>query len=108
LSDASTPSTATPERLPARGGTIVWGGILVVIAALGATASFLQPADFTPEFYVWTVVIIGGVLVLAGIIGAIVRATVRAPAASAKDAAAGEPTGAYPAASATDIFTERR
>jgi hypothetical protein len=106
----SAPSAA--ERLPMRGGTIVWGSVLVVIALIGATASFLDPADYTPAFYIWAVVILGGVLVLAGVIGAIVRSAMRRPARVDEDAGvagAGDVAAADDdPATGTGIFTTRQ
>jgi hypothetical protein len=86
-----TPTTQSPtaqstERLPVRTGTIVWGGILLLAAAIAATASLVDPVIYTPHFILWTIIGFGALLVLAGIIGAIARVSTQAqPEAPAPD-----------------------
>lgn len=53
-----------------RFGTIVWGIILLVIAAIAFTSSRLGLSFATPTGIVWTVVGIGALVIVAGIIGA--------------------------------------
>lgn len=77
------PSTATATAAPAtatavpprrvRIGTIVWGGILLLIAALTFASVFVDSALYGPSLWIWGVIGIGTLLVLAGIIGAIIR-----------------------------------
>jgi len=66
---------ASTEPLKPRAGTIVWGSILLVVAVVTIVASQLDLGGATPEAVVWSVVAFGAVLVLAGIVTAIVRAT---------------------------------
>jgi len=75
MSNVPTPDSPTGSRPPTRVTTIVWGGILLLVAAVAATTTFLDPLEYTSSFFVWTVVGFGGLLVIAGIIGAIVRAS---------------------------------
>ena len=56
-------------------GTIVWGGILLLVSVVAATITFVDPATLSASFYLWSVVVFGALLVLAGLIGAIVRAS---------------------------------
>jgi O-antigen ligase len=83
MSDTTTPVKTTDSRLPARTGTIVWGGILLLIAAVSAAATFVDTSIYTPTFILWTIVGFGGLLVVAGVVGAIARVTTaRTPSAS--------------------------
>ena len=66
-----------PRRLPVRVGTIVWGGILLLIAALARAVSMIDPDSYTVEFVVWSVIGFGGLLIIGGIVGAIVRLSTR-------------------------------
>jgi hypothetical protein len=73
----TTPPAATPvaqEPLRARIGTIVWGCILLVVAAVAIIASQADLSDATPAAIVWGVIALGGALVVAAIVVAIVRA----------------------------------
>ncbi|HEV7951392.1 MAG TPA: hypothetical protein VGP24_16645 [Glaciihabitans sp.] len=72
---AAYPSAAEPTRgrPPLSVGTIVWGGILLLIAAITVTFALISPDDVSPITIIWSFVAIGGVLVVAGIVGAIVR-----------------------------------
>jgi hypothetical protein len=72
------PTTQSPARLPVRTGTIVWGGILLLAAAIAATATLVNPVIYTPHFILWTIIGFGALLVLAGIIGAIARVSTKA------------------------------
>ncbi|MFP7761724.1 hypothetical protein [Marisediminicola sp. LYQ85] len=67
---------AAPERTM-RAGTVVWGLILFVVAALTFVVTTLEPDFVTGEVVVWAVVGLGAVLVAAGVIGAIARAARR-------------------------------
>lgn len=67
-------SEPTRERPPLSVGTIVWGGILLLIAAVTVTLAVIDPDEVTPITVIWSFVAVGGVLVVAGIVGAIVRA----------------------------------
>ena len=69
-----TDTDTTTEPLKPRVGTIVWGSILLVVAAVAIAASQLDFGDVTPAVVVWSVVGFGAVLVVAGIATAIVRA----------------------------------
>ncbi|GAB3605224.1 hypothetical protein GCM10027413_06330 [Conyzicola nivalis] len=69
-----TANTTPLAPLTPRIGTIVWGGILLVVAAIAIFASQVDFGDATPAAIVWSVVGFGAVLVVAGIIAAIVRA----------------------------------
>jgi len=69
--------TTTQAPLKPRIGTIVWGGILLVVGFLAIFASQVDFADATPAVVVWTVIGFGAVLVLAAIVTAIVRAATR-------------------------------
>ena len=71
---SDTDSVQTPTPLKPRVGTIVWGSILLVVAAITIFASQLDLGRATPEAIVWSIVAFGGVLVLAGIVIAVVRA----------------------------------
>jgi len=73
--ETTTPAAAEP--LKPRVGTIVWGSILLVVAAVTIVASRVDVGQATPEAVVWSVVAFGAVLVLAGIATAIVRAARR-------------------------------
>ena len=64
-------------RLRPRASTIVWGAILLIVAAVALVASRIDTSVFTPAFVIWTVVGVGALLVLGGIVGAIARATTR-------------------------------
>jgi len=75
MSNVPNPDSTAATRPPTRVTTIVWGGILLLVAAVAATTTFLDPLEYTSSFFVWSVVGFGGLLVIAGIIGAIVRAS---------------------------------
>jgi predicted phage tail protein len=72
MSDST--ETTTVEPLKPRVGTIVWGAVLLVVAAVTLFASQVDVGAVTPEAVVWSVVAFGAVLVLAGIATAVVRA----------------------------------
>ena len=73
------PTTETTALAPLkpRIGTIVWGGILLIVGFLAIFASQVDFEDVTPTVIVWTVIGFGAVLVVAGIVTAIVRAATR-------------------------------
>jgi hypothetical protein len=91
-----TPTKPSDSRLPARAGTIVWGGILLLAAAIAATASLVDAVIYTPEFVLWTIIGFGGLLVLAGLIGAVARVSTRShgggPSSKPKDPDASDDT----------------
>lgn len=62
-------------RLPVRTSTIVWGGILLLVAAIAAATVLVDAPVYTPRVILWTIVGFGGLLVLAGVIGAVARVT---------------------------------
>ena len=72
-----TTETTTLAPLKPRIGTIVWGGILLIVGFLAIFASQVDFEDVTPTVIVWTVIGFGAVLVVAGIVTAIVRAATR-------------------------------
>jgi hypothetical protein len=77
-SQAATETNAqTNQPTPARAGTIVWGCVLFLIAALAAVPAVLGEAVLTPVAILWIVVGFGTLLVVGGIIGAIIRASTR-------------------------------
>ena len=67
-------------RRRVRTSTIVWGAILLITAALVLAVRVIDPTLYDASFLVWSVIIVGAVLVLAGLIGAIVRAATRGSA----------------------------
>jgi hypothetical protein len=64
----------TTTRTPVRVGTIVWGTVLLALAALSATITLVDPIDYSPLFFMWVVVGFGALLVIGGIAGAIAKA----------------------------------
>jgi hypothetical protein len=64
----------TPQHRPVRVGTIVWGAILLVVAAFGFLSATLGIGASSPAELLWTIVGFGAVLVVAAVIIAIVRA----------------------------------
>ncbi|WP_213815610.1 hypothetical protein [Glaciihabitans sp. dw_435] len=78
---ASTQPQPQP-RLRVRVGTIVWGVVLLVIAGLARVATLIDPADYTPTFIIWSVIGFGGLLVIAGVAAAVVKAVTRRPGAA--------------------------
>jgi hypothetical protein len=82
MTDTPTTEPTTLAPLKPRIGTIVWGSILLVVAAITIFASQVDFGDATPAAIVWSVVAFGAVLVVAGIITAIVRAARKSTADS--------------------------
>ena len=74
MSETTPTVPAETEPLKPRVGTIVWGSILLVVAAITVFASQVDFGEATPAAIVWSIVAFGGVLVLAGIVTAVVRA----------------------------------
>lgn len=72
-----TPLPAEPSRRRVRASTIVWGAILLVLAAAAFLINTIGLAGLGPNFLLWSVVGIGILFVAIGIIGAIVRAATR-------------------------------
>ncbi|PRY65995.1 uncharacterized protein DUF3995 [Glaciihabitans tibetensis] len=68
-----TKQSDSDSRLPVRPGTIVWGGILLLVAAIAAAATVVDASIYTPRFILWAIVGFGGLLILAGAIGAVAR-----------------------------------
>jgi hypothetical protein len=60
-------------RTPVRVGTIVWGAVLLALAALSITITLFDPIEYSATFVLWVVVGFGSLLVLGGIAGAIAR-----------------------------------
>jgi len=80
MSDTQPVSTETTTTLPPlkpRIGTIVWGCILLVVAAVAIAASQTDFGDLAPSVIVWSIIGFGGLLVVAGVVTAIVRAATR-------------------------------
>ena len=65
----------TTGRTPVRVGTIVWGTILLALAALSITITLFDPIEYSATFVLWVVVGFGSLLVLGGIAGAIARSS---------------------------------
>lgn len=55
-------------------GTIVWGVILLVVAGITYAATVVDLRELSPTLVAWGVVGIGGLLVVAAIVGVIARA----------------------------------
>jgi hypothetical protein len=72
--DATTPTSTRPEERRILTGTVVWGGILLVFAALyGATAAAdLDLIDVTLS-PAWIILGVGALFVVGGLIAAIGR-----------------------------------
>jgi hypothetical protein len=72
----STPLAATGAAAPLkpRVGTILWGFILLIVGTIAVLASRLDLGDFGPEVFVWSIVGLGAILVVAAIIAAVARA----------------------------------
>jgi hypothetical protein len=68
----TTPAPTAPTRRRARIGTIVWGAILVGVAVLAVFA--LAGGSLGPTAVLWSVVGFGGLLVLAAVVTAVLRA----------------------------------
>jgi hypothetical protein len=62
-------------RTPVRVGTIVWGAVLLALAALSITITLFDPIEYSTTFVLWVVVGFGSLLVVGGIAGAIARST---------------------------------
>ncbi len=62
-------------RLAPRGGTIFWGGVLLLLATV--TAVTVVFGTWTWNALVWLVVAFGALMVVAGLIGGIARAVTR-------------------------------
>jgi hypothetical protein len=70
-----------------RATTIVWGAILLVVAALAVAATTVGFDFAGPATFLWLVVGIGGVIILAAITAGVIHA-VRGSAHSAVDSPA--------------------
>lgn len=73
-------------RLAPRGGTIFWGGVLLLLATVTAVTVVL--GSWSWSAVVWLVVLFGGLMVVAGLIGGIARAVIGPRAESSDDNAA--------------------
>jgi predicted phage tail protein len=62
-------------RTPVRVGTIVWGAVLLALAALSITITLFDPIEYSATFVLWVVVGFGSLLILGGIAGAIARSS---------------------------------
>jgi hypothetical protein len=87
-------------------GTIVWGVILLVVAGIAYLASVGDLRELSPSVIAWGVVGIGGLLVLAALVGVVARAVrpqdVAAAGVSAGGASAeGSSTGSTAGGSTT-------
>jgi hypothetical protein len=60
-------------RTPVRVGTIVWGAVLLALAALSIAITLFDPIEYSATFVLWVVVGFGSLLVVGGIAGAIAR-----------------------------------
>lgn len=56
------------------GATIVWGVILLVIAGASFAIAMFDVSTITPAIIGWGIVGLGGLLVLAAIVGGVARA----------------------------------
>ncbi|GAB2453678.1 fatty acid desaturase [Conyzicola lurida] len=65
------------QPLKPRIGTIVWGSILLVVAAIAIFAAQVDLGELTPTVIVWSVVGFGAVLVIVGLVAGIVRAATK-------------------------------
>jgi hypothetical protein len=77
-------------RLHARGGTIFWGIVLLLLASVTGITAVFGTWDWTAA--VWLIIAFGALMVVAGVIGGIARAVTRAPAST--DRLTTEPTDA--------------
>lgn len=75
---------------PIRYGTVIWGVLLLIGAALVVANSVLGPDGYDGTDVVWLVVGVGALLVVAAIIGAVARGV----ASAAKRATAPDATAA--------------
>jgi hypothetical protein len=57
-----------------RVGTIVWGAILIVAAAFAFLVSAVGLGPLSPAILLWSIIGFGGLLVIAAVVAAIVRA----------------------------------
>lgn len=73
-------------RLAPRGGTIFWGGVLLLLATVTAVTVVL--GSWSWSAVVWLVVLFGGLMVVAGFIGGIARAVIGPRAEPSDDSAA--------------------
>jgi hypothetical protein len=64
----------------ARAGTIVWGAVLLVFAAIAFSVAVFDLREFQAAAVAWVVTGLGGVLVLATIVALIARAVSNGPA----------------------------
>jgi hypothetical protein len=62
-------------RTTVRVGTIVWGAVLLALAALSITITLFDPIEYSATFVLWVVVGFGSLLILGGIAGAIARSS---------------------------------
>ena len=62
---------------PVRGGTVVWGVILVITAGVAyaytVTGFTFDPAEMSPRILIVVVVAVGALLIFAAIVGAILH-----------------------------------
>lgn len=72
--DAGTTSAPYREYRGARTGTVVWGFIILGVAALAFTATQWDLSDFHPGIVTaWVAVGLGGLAIVGGLIAALFR-----------------------------------
>ena len=64
----------TRTRAHAAGGTITWGVILLVIAGISFAIVMFDVSVLTPAVIGWGIVGLGGLLIVAAIVGGVARA----------------------------------
>ncbi len=75
-------------------GTVAWGVILLVIAGIAFAVAMFDISTVTPAIIGWGVVALGGLLVVAAIVGVVARAV--RPEAADRASAGPVPTGPVP------------
>lgn len=64
--------TNTPPRF--RAGTVIWGAVLLAVAAITFSASVVNLGEFRSEWIIWILVGLGAILVIAALVSLLVRA----------------------------------
>lgn len=86
-------STDNQNHNRVAGGTITWGVILLVIAAIAFAIVMFDISTITPAVIGWSVVGLGGLLVVAAIVGVVARAVRPAERVSTGPVQTGSTTG---------------
>lgn len=77
ITEASAPSSATatiPDARPVRPGTVIWGVIMVAIAAMFFATAQLDLDEVSGWVVLaWGILALGAVLVIGGLIAAVAR-----------------------------------